>query len=116
MTIRARDADEARALAQTLLEGVRRDAPRLLTWDGVELAGALEQRLFLALRDGSTAAEPGWAAGAEVAVSLAGSVLAANRLLDAHPAAIVLDGDAGIDIDSMADLARARRAFRNRRA
>jgi hypothetical protein len=47
--------ETARREAHALVDAAARDEPALLSIDGIDLAGALEQQLFFALRDGAPA-------------------------------------------------------------
>lgn len=85
----------ARDEAHGLVEAAARDEPALLSIDGIDLAGALEQQLFFALRDGAPAtARPARLLQDAVAVARLAAAAAASlgswRMPSAGPAPIVV--------------------------
>jgi CMP-N-acetylneuraminic acid synthetase len=86
----------------------------------ISVVGSLDRGRFVAAINGSAEVRR---QTAMEAVRLTGGVfatrrevLAGGRLLDDRPAALIVDAQSGIDIDTADDLAEARRTVRRRRA
>jgi len=89
--------EEARHQATALIRSVFQAEPALLRLGNVDLAGAVEQQLFFAVRDGASARGPGPASaaalGRSVAASALGTVDGARRPRVAPGGAVVLVRD-----------------------